>query len=83
MAKPVIATDHGGARETVLTNVSGFLVPPGDAAGLARALEKVIATPPHGRVNMGMAGRAHIVRNYSRERMCGETIALYRSLIST
>ena len=83
MAKPVIATDHGGARETVLTNVSGFLVPPGDAEALARALERVIATPPHGRVNMGMAGRAHIIRNYSRERMCIETIELYRALIST
>ena len=83
MAKPVIATDHGGARETVLTNVSGFLVPPGDAEALARALERVIATPPHGRVNMGMAGRAHIIRNYSRERMCNETIELYRALIST
>ena len=83
MAKPVIATDHGGARETVLPNVSGFLVPPGDAEALSRALEKTIATPPHGRVNMGMAGRAHIVRNFSRERMCSETIALYRSLIKT
>jgi len=83
MAKPVIAADHGGARETVLTNVSGFLAPPGDAVALAQALEKVIATPPHGRINMGMAGRAHIIRNYSRERMCRETIELYRSLIAT
>ncbi|HEY2033444.1 MAG TPA: glycosyltransferase family 4 protein [Rhizomicrobium sp.] len=81
MAKPVIAADHGGARETVLTNVSGFLVPPGDAEAMAVALEKIIATPPHGRINMGMAGRAHIIRNYSRERMCSETIELYRSLI--
>jgi glycosyltransferase involved in cell wall biosynthesis len=83
MAKPVVAADHGGARETVLTNVSGFLVPPGDAEAMAVALEKIIATPPHGRINMGMAGRAHIVRNYSRERMCSDTIALYRSLIET
>lgn len=82
MAKPVIAADHGGARETVLTNVSGFLVPPGDSNAMAAALEKIIATPPHGRVNMGMAGRAHIMRNYSRERMCSETIALYKSLIA-
>ena len=81
MAKPVIAADHGGARETVLTNVSGFLVPPGDAEATAVALEKMMATPPHGRINMGMAGRAHITRNYSRERMCSDTIALYRSLI--
>ncbi|HWA31296.1 MAG TPA: glycosyltransferase family 4 protein [Rhizomicrobium sp.] len=82
MAKPVIASDHGGARETVLTNVSGLLVPPGDAAALAQALEKIVATPPHGRINMGVAGRAHIIRNYSREGMCRETIALYRSLIA-
>ena len=53
-----------------------------EAAGL-RKRERVIATPPHGRVNMGMAGRAHIIRNYSRERMCNETIELYRALIST
>ncbi|HSM96982.1 MAG TPA: glycosyltransferase family 4 protein [Rhizomicrobium sp.] len=82
MAKPVIAADHGGARETVLTNVSGLLVPPGDSNAMAAALENIIATPPHGRVNMGMAGRAHIIRNYSRDRMCSETIELYRSLIS-
>jgi glycosyltransferase involved in cell wall biosynthesis len=82
MAKPVIAADHGGARETVLTNVSGLLVPPGDPEAMASALERIIATPPHGRVNMGMAGRSHIIRNYSRERMCNETIELYRSLIS-
>ncbi|HEY4124132.1 MAG TPA: glycosyltransferase family 4 protein [Rhizomicrobium sp.] len=83
MATPVIAADHGGARETVLTNVSGFLVPPGDVKAMALALENIVATPQHGRINMGMAGRAHIVRNYSRERMCGDTIALYRSLIKT
>ncbi len=82
MAKPVIAADHGGAQETVLNNVSGYLVPPGDAAALARAIEQMRDAAPHTRINMGTAGRAHIGRNYSRERMCSETIALYRSLIS-
>ena len=83
LAKPVIAADHGGARETVLTNVSGFLVPPADVQALSATLEKIIATPPLGRINMGMAGRAHIARHYSRERMCSDTIALYRSLIES
>ena len=81
MAKPVIAADHGGARETVLANVSGTLVAPGDSAALARALEQIAAMPPETRAGMGAAGRAHIVRNYSKERMCSETLALYRSLI--
>ena len=30
MGRPVIATDHGGARETVIGGETGWLVPPGD-----------------------------------------------------
>ena len=82
MNKPVIATDHGGARETVLADVSGLLVPPGDAGALADTIIRIAAMPPETREQMGAAGRAHIVRNFSRERMCTDTIALYRSLLS-
>jgi glycosyltransferase involved in cell wall biosynthesis len=38
MGRPVIATDHGGARETVLAGQSGLLTPPGDAAALERPI---------------------------------------------
>ncbi len=82
MARPVIAADHGGARETVLANVSGILVEPGNAAALANAVAQVAAMSPEARATMGRAGRAHIANNYSRDRMCAETIALYRSLLA-
>ncbi len=36
MARPVIATDHGGAVETVEHGVTGWRVPPGDADALAQ-----------------------------------------------
>lgn len=39
---PVIATDHGGAGEYLSGGV-GVLVPPGDAASLARALERLLS----------------------------------------
>ncbi len=81
MARPVIAADHGGARETVLANVSGLLVGPGDAPALARAVAHIAAMSPEARLVMGRAGRAHIANNYSRDRMCTETIALYRTLL--
>ena len=35
MGRIVVATDHGGARETIVAGETGFLVPPGDAAALA------------------------------------------------
>jgi glycosyltransferase involved in cell wall biosynthesis len=81
MERPVIATDHGGARETVLPGVSGLLTPPGDSAALARALRELISAGPAGRAAMGAEGRAHIARHFTVERMTRDTIALYRELL--
>jgi len=82
MGKPVIATDHGGARETVLPGESGVLTPPGDAPALAEALERLIALGDDGRRKMGAAGRSHILGRYTSERMCSATLALYREILS-
>lgn len=82
MARPVIATDHGGARETVLDNVSGVLTPPGDADALARALKTVLESGAEQRRDMGGCGRAHVRANFSLEQMCARTLAIYRDLLS-
>jgi len=78
MGRAVIATDHGGARETVLAGESGLLVPPGDAGALAGAIAQLLDAD---RAAMGARGRAHIAARYSLERMCADTLALYRKLI--
>jgi glycosyltransferase involved in cell wall biosynthesis len=80
MGRAVIATDHGGARETVLPNESGLLVPPGDAAALAGALQALSAVST--RDAMGAKGRAHIAARYTVDRMCADTIALYREMLA-
>jgi glycosyltransferase involved in cell wall biosynthesis len=41
--RPVIATRVGGIPEVVADRETGILVPPGDAAELARAMERLIA----------------------------------------
>jgi glycosyltransferase involved in cell wall biosynthesis len=82
MGRPVIATDHGGARETVLPNASGLLVAPGNALALANALNALIAAGADVRAAMGAKGRAHIAARYTVDRMCADTIALYRELIA-
>jgi len=79
--RPVIATNHGGARETVLPGISGLLTPAGDSEALAQALRKLIAAGPVARAAMGEEGRAHIARNFTVERMTADTIALYRELL--
>lgn len=42
---PVVSTDVGGIAEAVEDQVSGLLVPPGDAVSLANALVRVLAEP--------------------------------------
>ena len=54
---PVIASDVGGLREQVEDGVTGLLVPAGDVAALATALERLVGDPQLRRV-MGDAGRA-------------------------
>ena len=81
MARPVIATDHGGARETVLPDISGLLTPPGDAGALRAAIAWMAAMGTEARIKMGQRGRAHIIAHYTKEKMCADTLGLYRKLI--
>ena len=46
MGRPVVATDHGGARETVVPGETGWLVPPRDPAALAAAIGAALALGP-------------------------------------
>jgi glycosyltransferase involved in cell wall biosynthesis len=41
----VVATAVGGVGRLVRDGVNGLLVPPGDAAALARAVERLLADP--------------------------------------
>jgi glycosyltransferase involved in cell wall biosynthesis len=81
MGRPVIATDHGGARETVLAGVSGLLTPPGDALLLAAALQDLLTRSRAELDEMGRKGRAHVAANFSVEQMQNETLKLYRTLL--
>ena len=81
MGRPVIATDHGGARETILPGKTGWLVPPGDALELASALRKAVHLDPDVRAEMASAGRAHVMEEYKVELMTARTMFAYRELL--
>ena len=46
MGKPVIASNHGGACETVIDGETGFLTLPGDEVALADAIERIWRMTP-------------------------------------
>jgi glycosyltransferase involved in cell wall biosynthesis len=81
MGRPVIATAHGGALETVRPGETGWLVPPGDADALAEALAAALALQPDQRAALAEATRAHVRGNFTVERMTARTIAIYEDLL--
>lgn len=80
MGRPVIATDHGGARETVLVGPTGRLVPPGDAEALATALVSTLALDGRVREQLAPLAIAHVRAHFSKEAMCAKTLAVYDEL---
>ncbi len=82
MARPVIATDHGGAAETVEHGVTGWRVPPGDAGALAAALDHALGLPPAARQAMGARARASVLAQYTAAAMQAATLDVYRELLA-
>ena len=77
MGRPVIATDHGGARETVAHGESGWLYPPGDSARLAEILNQALEMDPSERAHLGMAARVRVHSRYTVGAMQRDTIKAY------
>ena len=82
MARPVVASDLGGPRETVEEGVTGWRVPPGEAGALAVALRRVLAMPEAEREAVGATARAAVLRSLTTEAMQRATLAVYRELLS-
>lgn len=80
MGRPVIATDHGGARETVEHGKTGWLYPPGDADALARSVDATLRLDPSARAHMGMAGRARIANRFTVSAMQRATLDVYETV---
>jgi glycosyltransferase involved in cell wall biosynthesis len=79
--RPVVATAVGGTPEAVLNDLTGLLVPPGDAPALSAALSALLADPGL-RLRMGAAGRQRVAEHFSLDAVVRKTERLYASLLA-
>lgn len=81
MGVPVIAADHGGARETVITEPenarTGWRFEPGNARALADAIVAALEMPASERTAIGIAAAAYVRRRFSVQAMCRATLQVY------
>jgi glycosyltransferase involved in cell wall biosynthesis len=78
---PVVATRVGGVPELAPPGTA-LLVAPGDAAGLAGAVERLLENPALAAAQVG-AARTHVQRHGDAETMIRRTRELYERLLGT
>ena len=77
---PVVATRVGGNVELVDDGVTGRLVPPADSPAMTRAVLSYFEDRDGAR-DHGRTGRQNVVQRFSLERMVGDYLSLYDSLL--
>lgn len=79
-ALPIVATRIGGTDELVRDEVEGLLVTPGDAAGLAASLSRLLSEPDLAR-RLGDAGRRRVEQSFDLEVVASRYVLLFEELL--
>lgn len=75
-ARPVVATDVGGAREAIVDGETGYLIPSDDDQAMAERIISLLRDPQRARA-MGERGRQIIEQKFSCEVQLEKTQNLY------
>ena len=82
MRKPIIASNLGGSKETILKGKSGFLYNHDDPRQLAKNLNSVIELDQVSLNSIGNEGRKNITKKFDVEAMCDSTLREYKKLLN-
>ncbi|MCW2558259.1 MAG: hypothetical protein JWP55_2223 [Mycobacterium sp.] len=78
---PVVASAAGGMLDTVVHEVTGTLVPPGDSTRFTLALKEMLGQDTL-RMGMGLAGRDRVRSRYSWDRVAADASTIYERAVA-
>ena len=81
MGRPVVASDYGGFKETVIDKQTGWLFPVGDAVMLAECIRQALALNEEQRYNLANNAIYHVRENFTKEQMCNKTMEVYADIL--
>ena len=73
MKKPIIASNIGGSKETIIDNKTGLFFQSGDPKSLSDKLSEVLRLDPLTINLMGNEGRNNVLKRFNIEKMCFNT----------
>ena len=80
MGKPIIASNLGGSKETILKGKSGFLYQHDDPRQLAKVLNNDMELDEEALYSIGKEGRKNVTKIFDVEQMCKTTFTEYKKL---
>ncbi len=79
--KPVIATDTGGSKDLIDSNINGVLVEPGNSEALAEAILKLLGDPAQ-RQRLGESAREKVKERFPIDKMVSKTEQVYTQFLN-
>ncbi len=83
MGRPIVASDHGGAQETVINGHTGWLVEPGNGKATAHAIEEALSMHATQRAMLATRAMAHVAENFTKDLMAERTMQVYAELLNS
>jgi len=81
MEKPIVASNIGGSKETVLNGKSGFLYKFDDPRELAKVLNNLMEMDKETLHSIGNEGRKNVTKKFDVDKMCQTTFNEYQKLL--
>jgi len=82
MEKPILASDIGGSKETIINDKTGFLFEAGKPESLSKKLIHVLNLDESTLKFVGIEGRKNVIKKFNIEKMCFSTYSEYKKLIN-
>ena len=82
MQKPILASNIGGSKETIINNKTGILFEAGNSEDMAKKIIELLNLDESTLNQMGIEGRKNVINKFNVEKMCFSTYSEYKKLIN-
>ena len=82
MEKPIIASNIGGSKETIIDDKTGFLFEAQKPEALSKKIIHVLNLDESTLKFIGIEGRKNVIKKFNIEKMCFSTYSEYKKIIN-